>query len=93
MANKGIGATFRISTGEKYSVDRDGMINVKTKLGDTETEYKNLRLIGMNVLGDAIRAVMEKGGITEIATANIIAVEDANPVDITKGQFSCIKKV
>ena len=24
MANKGIGATFRISTGEKYSVDRDG---------------------------------------------------------------------
>ena len=50
MANKGIGATFRISTGEKYSVDRDGMINVKTKLGDTETEYKNLRLIGMNVL-------------------------------------------
>ena len=93
MANKGIGATFRISTGEKYSVERDGRINVRTKLGDVETEYKNLRLIGMNVLGDAIRAVVEEGGITDIATANIIAVEDANPVDITKGQFSCIKKV
>lgn len=85
---RGVGAVFRTQTGEKYSVERDGIVNVKTKVGDKEIEYTNLRLIGMNVDSSAIRAVMEEGGITEIMLSTIVAVTDAG-----KGQFSCVKKV
>lgn len=88
MANRGIGATFRIPSGIRYSIENDGIIDVFAKSGDKDIEHKRVRLIGMSILGDAIRVVPETGGINEIPVSTITKVVDSNK---DSSPFSCVK--
>lgn len=92
MPYRGVGATFKSVTGTKYIVESDGIINVTTKVNGKVVEYKEVRLVGLNHMGDCIRVIAPRdkdnknGGPTEIPIKLITKVEDAK-----KNDYPCVK--
>lgn len=87
MAYRGVGASIKTKGGTKYTIESDGIIDVTTKVGEKVTEYKEVRLVGTNRMGDCIRCIMPKtktkdgttlpGGVTEIPIKLITKVIDS----------------
>lgn len=81
---RGIGAVVAIKNGNKttkYTIENDGIINVTAG----KAEYKGVRLVGTNQMGDGIRVITEDGP-REIPCKLITKIEDAK-----KGAYPCVE--
>lgn len=76
MASRGIAASFTMKSGKKCSIENDGIVTLETLVRNKPGKYENVRVVGMDRAGEAIRVVMSTGGITEIPCSTITDVTD-----------------
>ena len=67
----------------KYQIESDGIINVSLKNG---SNLEELRVVGMNMMGDGIKAI-SKEGLIELPANVIKTIEDAG-----KGAFPAVEQ-
>lgn len=87
MAKRGIAATFIMKNGRKCAIENDGIVTFETLVRGKAGKYERVRVVGMDMSGNAVRVVMETGGIAEIPSNTITAVTDISEEE--KG-FPCV---
>ena len=88
MAMKNNVATIIIDGEEgkiKYMIEGDGIVNVSLKNGST---LKEIRVVGMNMMGNGIKAISDKDGLIEIPGNKIKSIDDAG-----KGKYPAVEKI
>lgn len=87
MANRGVAAAFTMKNGKRCTIENDGIVTFQTLVRGKAGKHEHVRVVGMDRSGEAVRVVMKEGGISEIPTNTITAVEDISQSE--KG-FACV---
>ncbi|MCM1220734.1 MAG: hypothetical protein NC548_40215 [Lachnospiraceae bacterium] len=87
MASRRIAAAFELKSGKLCTIENDGIVTFETMVRGVAGKYEHVRVVGMDRSNEAVRVVMEAGGIAEIPTKSITVIKD---ITQEKTGFPCV---